>query len=76
VFILFSGSLDTDWRSIRPALKQGTSLATIGVVLTAGDEFLVSTGRTVIQAADTLLILADQDQFRQVADALTGRAAE
>jgi potassium/hydrogen antiporter len=35
VFILFSGGLDTDWRSIRPVLKQGIALATIGVMMTA-----------------------------------------
>ena len=35
VFILFSGGLDTDWPSIRPVLRQGITLATVGVVLTA-----------------------------------------
>ena len=35
VFILFSGGLDTDWLSIRPVLRQGITLATVGVVLTA-----------------------------------------
>jgi cell volume regulation protein A len=35
VFILFSGGLDTEWHSIRPVLKQGITLATLGVVLTA-----------------------------------------
>ncbi|HEX2532942.1 MAG TPA: cation:proton antiporter, partial [Chitinophagaceae bacterium] len=34
-FILFSGGLDTDWRSIRPVLWRGISLSTIGVFLTA-----------------------------------------
>jgi cell volume regulation protein A len=36
VYILFSGGLDTDWRSVRPVLWQGLSLSTIGVALTAG----------------------------------------
>lgn len=35
VFILFAGGLDTDWPSVRPVLWQATSLATIGVLLTA-----------------------------------------
>lgn len=36
VLILFSGGLDTDWRSVRPVLQPGLSLATAGVALTAG----------------------------------------
>ena len=34
-FILFSGGLDTDWKSVRPVLWQGISLSTVGVMLTA-----------------------------------------
>lgn len=34
-FILFSGGMDTKWRSIKPILWQGVALSTIGVVLTA-----------------------------------------
>ncbi|MDD4109410.1 MAG: cation:proton antiporter, partial [Prolixibacteraceae bacterium] len=34
-FILFSGGLDTDWHSIKPVLKQGITLSTLGVLLTA-----------------------------------------
>lgn len=34
-FILFSGGLDTDWHSVRPALWHGVSLSTIGVLVTA-----------------------------------------
>jgi Sodium/hydrogen exchanger family len=33
--ILFSGGIDTRWESIRPVLRQGISLYTIGVVFTA-----------------------------------------
>jgi len=33
--ILFSGGLDTHWRSIRPVLWSGIALSTIGVILTA-----------------------------------------
>ena len=35
-FILFSGGLDTDWKTVKPILFQGISLSTAGVFLTAG----------------------------------------
>ncbi|MCS7088701.1 MAG: potassium/proton antiporter [Thermoflexales bacterium] len=35
VVILFSGGLDTEWRSVRPVLGVGVALATLGVLLTA-----------------------------------------
>ena len=34
-FILFSGGLDTNWKSIKPVLWQGISLSTLGVLFTA-----------------------------------------
>ncbi|WP_268033796.1 potassium/proton antiporter [Algoriphagus sp. PAP.12] len=34
-FILFSGGLETDWKTVKPVLGQGISLSTIGVLLTA-----------------------------------------
>ncbi|MEG2666594.1 MAG: potassium/proton antiporter, partial [Bacteroidales bacterium] len=34
-FILFSGGMDTKWRSIKPIFWQGVSLSTLGVILTA-----------------------------------------
>lgn len=34
-FILFSGGLDTDWRSVRPVLAKGLALSTLGVLITA-----------------------------------------
>jgi len=34
-FILFSGGLDTGWKSVRPVLWQGVSLSTLGVLITA-----------------------------------------
>lgn len=34
-FILYSGGLDTEWRSVRPILWQGVLLSTLGVLLTA-----------------------------------------
>lgn len=34
-FILFSGGLDTNWTSVRPILREGLALSTLGVLLTA-----------------------------------------
>lgn len=34
-FILFSGGLDTKWESIRPVLRNGLVLSTLGVLITA-----------------------------------------
>ena len=34
-FILFSGGLDTNWSSVKPILKEGMTLSTLGVLLTA-----------------------------------------
>ena len=34
-FILFSGGLDTNWNTVKPILKEGIVLSTIGVLLTA-----------------------------------------
>lgn len=34
-FILFSGGLDTNWRSIKPILWHGVALSTIGIFVTA-----------------------------------------
>ena len=34
-FILFSGGLDTSWKSIKPVLGKGIALSTVGVLLTA-----------------------------------------
>ncbi len=34
-FILFSGGLDTNWTSVRPILREGLVLSTLGVLLTA-----------------------------------------
>lgn len=35
-FILFAGGLDTRWGDVRPVLRPGVGLATVGVVVTAG----------------------------------------
>lgn len=34
-FILFSGGLDTNWKAIKPVLKEGVVLSTLGVLITA-----------------------------------------
>jgi cell volume regulation protein A len=34
-FILFSGGLDTNWTAVKPILRQGIVLSTVGVLLTA-----------------------------------------
>lgn len=34
-FILFSGGLDTNWKAVKPILKEGIVLSTLGVLLTA-----------------------------------------
>lgn len=34
-FILFSGGLDTSWHTVRPVIRQGLMLSTVGVLLTA-----------------------------------------
>ena len=34
-FILFSGGLDTNWSSVKPILREGLALSTLGVLLTA-----------------------------------------
>lgn len=49
ILILFSGGLDTEWSRIKPILMPGLSLATVGVLVTAG---------TVAAAAHYLLELS------------------
>ena len=49
-FILFSGGLDTSWKSVKPVLWQGISLSTLGVLITA-----VSLGIFVWQLTDFTL---------------------
>lgn len=34
-FILFSGGIETDWKAIKPVLKKGMMLSTVGVLITA-----------------------------------------
>ena len=46
-FILFSGGLDTNWQAVKPILKEGIALSTLGVLLTA-----VSLGTFVYYVTD------------------------
>ncbi|WP_417443729.1 potassium/proton antiporter [Joostella sp.] len=46
-FILFSGGLDTNWKAIKPVIKEGIALSTLGVLLTA-----VSLGTFVYYVTD------------------------
>lgn len=34
-YILFAGGLDTDWRSVKPVVREGLALSTCGVAITA-----------------------------------------
>ncbi len=34
-FILFSGGLDTNWKTVKPVIRQGVALSSLGVLLTA-----------------------------------------
>src|SRR5690606_6413211 len=34
-FILFSGGLDTNWKAVKPILREGIALSTLGVLFTA-----------------------------------------
>src|SRR5690606_33143363 len=36
ILILFSGGLDTQWKEIKPFIKHGVGLATLGVIITCG----------------------------------------
>ena len=54
-FILFSGGLDTSWPSVKPVLKEGVMLSTLGVFLTA-----ISLGDTVATAYDGTHGYSDQ----------------
>lgn len=54
--ILFSGGLDTPWRSVREVYKEGISLATVGVVLTAGTLGLIAYLILKLSLLESLLV--------------------
>lgn len=55
-FILFSGGLDTKWESVRPVLRSGISLSTIGVLITAVSVGLFSSYLLGLKLIEGLLI--------------------
>ncbi len=55
-FILFSGGLDTDWKSVRPVLKEGIALSTVGVLFTAVSLGLVIKWLTDFSIYESLLL--------------------
>src|SRR5690606_20831410 len=55
-FILFSGGLDTKWESIRPILKNGITLATVGVFITAVTVGLFASFLLNISIAEGMLL--------------------
>jgi cell volume regulation protein A len=59
-FILFAGGLDTNRDDVRPVLRQGVLLSTVGVLITA---LLVG---TVLKPGDRLLVFADKKTFATV----------
>ncbi len=54
-FILFSGGLETQWKSVRPVLRRGSVLSTLGVALTAF--FLFVLARFVLRLDFTTALL-------------------
>ena len=56
VFILFSGGLDTKWESIKPIFKNGISLSTLGVLITAVATGLFSSWLLNISTIEGLLL--------------------
>jgi len=50
--ILFSGGVDTDWKSVKPLFREGLLLATLGVMITAAIVALFS--RFVLQMRNKL----------------------
>ncbi len=55
-FILFSGGLDTDWKSVKPVLKEGLALSTLGVLFTAVSLGLIIKWLTDFTIYESLLL--------------------
>src|SRR6478609_761505 len=55
-FILFSGGLDTKWESVKPVLRSGIALSTIGVLITALTVGLFSSYVLGIKLVEGLLL--------------------
>ncbi len=57
IFILFTGGLETEWKSIRPVLVQGLIMSTVGVALTM--LFLGSFAWFMLGSFSTLMVGSD-----------------
>lgn len=55
-FILFSGGLDTKWESIKPVVRTGLALSTIGVLITAVSVGLFSSWLLGLSTLEGLLL--------------------
>lgn len=55
-FILFSGGLDTDWSAVKPVLKQGIVLSTLGVFLTAASVGVLVWNITELSFYESMLL--------------------
>src|SRR6188508_1830276 len=55
-FILFSGGLDTKWESMKPVLRSGIALSTLGVLITALTVGLFSSYLLKISLMEGLLL--------------------
>jgi potassium/hydrogen antiporter len=55
-FILFAGGLETDWKTVRPALGAALSLSTLGVLLTAAVVAVFSLWLLHVSFAEGLLL--------------------
>ncbi|MDQ2887147.1 MAG: potassium/proton antiporter [Chloroflexota bacterium] len=55
-FILFAGGLETDWKTVRPALGAALSLSTLGVLFTAAVVALFSLWLLHVSFAEGLLL--------------------
>ncbi|HZX75050.1 MAG TPA: potassium/proton antiporter, partial [Cyclobacteriaceae bacterium] len=55
-FILFSGGLDTKWESVKPVLRSGIALSTLGVLITALTVGLFSSYVLGIKLVEGLLL--------------------
>lgn len=56
IFILFSGGLDTSWKTVRPIFKSGVILSTLGVVITCGLTTLFSASFLGLSFGEGLLL--------------------
>lgn len=54
--ILFSGGLDTEWHTVKPVLRKGILLSTLGVIITTGSVGLFTHYITGLSILESLLL--------------------